>query len=52
MVRVEIALDFVDAIANPSHPEHQAMLDWHGGPFDPAAINPDAIDRRLQQFKL
>jgi Plasmid pRiA4b ORF-3-like protein len=44
--------DFVDAITNPSHPEHQAMLDWHGGPFDPAAINPDAIDRRLQQIKL
>jgi Plasmid pRiA4b ORF-3-like protein len=44
--------DFLDAVTNPTHPEHQAMLDWHGGPFDPTAVDSDAIDRRLQHIKL
>lgn len=26
---------FLEALADPTHPEHAALLDWHGGPFDP-----------------
>ena len=25
----------MDAIVDPPQEEHQTMLDWHGGPFDP-----------------
>jgi hypothetical protein len=27
--------DFVEAVSNPEHPEHDGMLDWAGGEFDP-----------------
>jgi len=27
--------DFVDAMADPTHEEHDRMLEWHGGKFDP-----------------
>jgi hypothetical protein len=27
--------DFLEAIQDPSHPEHQEMLEWIGGEFDP-----------------
>ena len=27
--------NFLEAIANPEHPEHQEFLEWCGGPFDP-----------------
>ena len=28
-------MDFLEAILDPGHEEHRAMLDWYGGPFDP-----------------
>ena len=27
--------DFLEAIQNPSHPEHEDMVEWIGGEFDP-----------------
>ena len=30
---------FLDALADPKHPEHAELLDWHGGPFDPEDID-------------
>jgi hypothetical protein len=27
--------DFVEAIADPEHPEHEELLEWVGGEFDP-----------------
>jgi hypothetical protein len=44
--------EFLEAIANPSHPEHDELLEWNGGPFDPAALDHNAIDRRLKSIKL
>jgi len=44
--------DFLEAIADPAHPEHRDLLDWRGGTFDPKAFDPDVIDRRLQRIKL
>ena len=35
---------FLEAIADPKHPEHDEMLDWHGGPFDAADIARPAIE--------
>ena len=32
-------LNFLEAIADPKHPEHEDMLEWIGGSFDPEAFN-------------
>ena len=32
-------LDFLEAVSDPNHPEHQDMLDWTGGAFDPEAFD-------------
>jgi hypothetical protein len=31
--------DFLEAIADPDHEEHEAMLEWIGGQFDPEAFD-------------
>ena len=31
--------DFLEAILDPAHEEHRAMLDWYGGPFDPSDLD-------------
>jgi hypothetical protein len=36
--------DLLKAIADPSHPEHEAMVEWVGEDFDPAHFNPEAIN--------
>jgi hypothetical protein len=35
--------DFLAAIADPEHPEHEAMLEWVGGPFDPSTFDAAAV---------
>jgi len=40
-------MNFLDAIADPKHPEHAFLLEWVGGAFDPADI-----DRREIEFDL
>jgi hypothetical protein len=32
-------IHFLEAVANPKHPEHRDMLDWIGGTFDPEAFD-------------
>ena len=32
-------MDFLEAILDPAHEEHRAMLDWYGGPFDPSGLD-------------
>jgi hypothetical protein len=34
---------FLAAINDPGHPEHEDMLRWVGGRFEPNAFRPDAI---------
>jgi hypothetical protein len=34
-------------MANPDHPEHEAMTTWYGGPFEPVDIDADRINSRL-----
>lgn len=45
-------IEFLKAINDPSHEEHQLMLEWCGGRFDPGAFDLDAVNRRLSQIKL
>jgi Plasmid pRiA4b ORF-3-like protein len=39
--------DFLKAISNPKHPEHEEMLEWSGGDFDPARFDLEEVNRVL-----
>lgn len=39
--------DFLEAISNPAHDQHEEMLDWIGGDFDPKAFSADEVNSRL-----
>ena len=41
---------FVQAMADPEHPEHGDLKNWYGGPFDPR--NPDRDQLRRQVLEL
>ncbi len=41
--------DFLDAIANPEHEEHDATLEWVGGDFDPEAFSVTEVNERLRR---
>ncbi len=43
--------DFLEAIADPYHEEHEAMLTWVGGSYDPSLFDLDAANRRLQRVR-
>ena len=43
--------DFLEAIANPNHDEHESMTEWIGGSFDPEAFNLELINQRLREVK-
>ena len=35
--------EFLQAIARPNHPEHESLLQWAGGSFDPDAFMPAVV---------
>jgi Plasmid pRiA4b ORF-3-like protein len=41
-------MEFLDAIKNPKHPEHESMLIWIGGAFDPEGFDLNTINRTLR----
>ena len=43
---------FLEAMADPAHPEHDTMLAWYGTPFDPAAFDLASINHRLAKIKV
>jgi hypothetical protein len=43
---------FLEAVNDPSHEDHEQMLEWWGGEFDPKAFDLDAVNRQLSQIKL
>jgi hypothetical protein len=48
-------MSFVEAVLDPSHKEHEAMLTWAGGRFDPeefdlAAAN-EAVSRAVRSAR-
>lgn len=45
-------VEFLEAINDPAHEEHEAMLEWCGGSFNPTAFRLDNINAALHQFKL
>ena len=39
--------EFLQAIRDPKHPEHEAMREWVGGVFDPEAFDLQGVNERL-----
>lgn len=42
---------FLEAIRNPEHEEHEELLQWVGGSFDPEAFDLDEINRALKRIR-
>jgi hypothetical protein len=43
--------EFLKAIADPEHKEHEMYLEWIGGGFDPDAFDLDEVNRALRRVK-
>ncbi|MCB9925604.1 MAG: plasmid pRiA4b ORF-3 family protein [Planctomycetaceae bacterium] len=41
--------DFLEAISNPKHEEHDNMLEWIGGRFDPEEFDPKASTKEMKK---
>jgi len=39
------------ALSDPDHEDHDAMLEWVGGKFDPVAFDLAAVDRALKRLR-
>jgi hypothetical protein len=39
--------DLLDALADPSHPQHKELCDWIGGEFNPESFSVEKINRLL-----
>jgi len=39
---------FLEAIADPEHPQHEDLLEWIGGEFDPEAFDLDEVNQELR----
>jgi hypothetical protein len=44
--------DFLDAIDDPRHPEHEQNLTWCGGSFDPDRFDVEGVNERLGRMKV
>ncbi|VVO69602.1 IS66 family transposase ISPre3 [Pseudomonas fluorescens] len=44
--------DFLEAMGNPNHPEHDAMAEWHGDAFDPAAFECERVNQWFKRIKV
>jgi hypothetical protein len=42
--------DFLEIVGDPKHPEHEEMMDWAGGTFDPEAFDLDRVNARLSRM--
>jgi hypothetical protein len=42
--------NFLEAIGDPDHPEHEELLEWIGGSFDPELFSAERVNQRLRQM--
>jgi hypothetical protein len=40
--------EFLEAMANPEHPEHEERLEWYGDDFDPDEFSVEEVNRQLR----
>ena len=43
--------DFLVAISDPNHEDHDEMLEWIGGEFDPEKFSVDEVNRELKGLR-
>lgn len=43
--------NFLEAIKNPRHPEHELMLQWIGGSSDPEEFNIEKVNQILKMVR-
>jgi hypothetical protein len=43
--------EFLNVIHDPNHPEHESMLDWIGGEFDPEAFDLEEVNEELRRIR-
>ena len=41
--------EFLEALGDPTHPEHEMYTEWIGGAFDPEAFNIEAVNQELRR---
>jgi hypothetical protein len=41
--------EFLEAITDPEHEDHEGLLEWAGGSFDPEAFDPAAATREMHR---
>lgn len=44
-------MDFLEVVKDPDHEDHEAMLEWCGGDFDPEFFDPAEINTILKKIK-
>lgn len=44
--------NFVAAVLDPKHPEHEELLEWYGGSFDPHAFDINQVNTQLTRIKI
>jgi hypothetical protein len=44
--------NFLAAISDPRHEEHQNYMEWSGGHFDPARFDQEAVNRTLASMRV
>lgn len=44
--------EFLEAIMNPAHREHEAMLTWIGGNFDPEVFDLSSVNASLRRLRV
>jgi len=42
--------EFLKAVDDPQHPEHEDMMEWIGGQFDPEAFDLDEVNQYLKKI--
>jgi hypothetical protein len=42
--------EFLEAVRDPSHEEHDAMRRWCGGPFDPMGFDVNSANRDIRRW--
>ena len=43
--------EFLEAMKDPQHPEHESYISWWGGQYDPDEFNLDKINKALQKIE-
>jgi len=41
---------FLEAMSDPHHPEHDDVIEWYGGPFNPAAFDIERLRKNVEKI--